>query len=277
MGMSGLSRSVLCCADLLPLQHEELVGPRAKEAQRLEEERACVFGRLDELKGRVKELEQQLQETSREVRVWVAPTWALGSRLGWSGHADTAVSPQAEMERALLQGERESEVARLQQEQEVVQQLQEKLSGLDASIRKERDKVSPEAGLSPWGCDMLSPALVPTCRDDAGGVLPCWNMWLDSAEAFGDSCCVSSMRSSQVSSCAMGAPVFVQRGRKRNGRASWAVPFSLLSLCSHCAGLCLSVCLVLAWCPSALPEEGRGRCWGCVVSLTVRIGAAGLP
>eukprot|EP00076_Gallus_gallus_P033606 XP_024999144.1 pleckstrin homology-like domain family B member 1 isoform X11 [Gallus gallus] len=93
-------------------EHEELAGPRAKEAHRLEEERACVFGRLDELKGRVKELEQQLQETSQE----------------------------AEMERALLQGERESEVARLQQEQEVVQQLQDKLSSLDASIRKERDK-----------------------------------------------------------------------------------------------------------------------------------------
>ncbi|XP_072211025.1 pleckstrin homology-like domain family B member 1 isoform X6 [Excalfactoria chinensis] len=93
-------------------EHEELAGPRAKEAHRLEEERACVFSRLDELKGRVKELEQQLQETSQE----------------------------AEMERALLQGERESEVARLQQEQEVVQQLQEKLSSLDASIRKERDK-----------------------------------------------------------------------------------------------------------------------------------------
>ncbi|NWR36731.1 PHLB1 protein, partial [Tachuris rubrigastra] len=93
-------------------EHEELMGPRAKEAQRLEEERASVLGRLDQLKGSVKELEQQLQETSRE----------------------------AEMERALLQGERESEVARLQQEQEAVQQLQEKLSSLDASICKERDK-----------------------------------------------------------------------------------------------------------------------------------------
>ncbi|KAJ7416986.1 Pleckstrin like proteiny-like domain family B member 1 [Willisornis vidua] len=93
-------------------EHEELTGPRAKEAQRLEEERASVLGRLDQLKGRVKELEQQLQETSRE----------------------------AEMERALLQGERESEAARLRQEQEAVQQLQEKLSSLDASIRKERDK-----------------------------------------------------------------------------------------------------------------------------------------
>ncbi|NXE78849.1 PHLB1 protein, partial [Cochlearius cochlearius] len=93
-------------------EHEELVGPRAKEAQWLEEERAGVLGRLDQLKGRIKELEQQLQETSRE----------------------------AEMERALLQGERESEAARLRQEQEAVQQLQEKLSSLDASIRKERDK-----------------------------------------------------------------------------------------------------------------------------------------
>ncbi|NWS30756.1 PHLB1 protein, partial [Polioptila caerulea] len=93
-------------------EHEKLTGPRAKEAQRLEEERASVLGRMDQLKGRVKELEQQLQETSRE----------------------------AEMERALLQGERESEVVRLRQEQEAVQQLQEKLSILDTSIRKERDK-----------------------------------------------------------------------------------------------------------------------------------------
>ncbi|CAM9816655.1 unnamed protein product [Bubo scandiacus] len=93
-------------------EHEELAGPRAKEAQQLEEERASVLSRLDQLKGRIKELEQQLQETSRE----------------------------AEMERALLQGERESEAARLRQEQEVVQHLQEKLSSLDASIRKERDK-----------------------------------------------------------------------------------------------------------------------------------------
>lgn len=50
------------------------------------------------------------------------------------------------MERALLQGERESEVVRLRQEQEAVQQLQEKLSSLDANIRKERDKVSPVIG-----------------------------------------------------------------------------------------------------------------------------------
>ncbi|NXN14366.1 PHLB1 protein, partial [Indicator maculatus] len=93
-------------------EHEELVGPRAREAQWLEEEHASVLGHLDQLKGRLKELEQQLQETSQE----------------------------AEMERALLQGERDSEAARLRQEQEAVQQLQEKLNSLDASIRKEQDK-----------------------------------------------------------------------------------------------------------------------------------------
>lgn len=63
---------VPCHADPRSPQHEELVGPRAKEAQRLEEERACVLSRLDELKGHVKDLEQQLQEMLREVRVWGA-------------------------------------------------------------------------------------------------------------------------------------------------------------------------------------------------------------
>lgn len=60
--------AALCHANQPLPQHEKLTGPRAKEAQRLEEERAGVLGRLDQLKGRVKELEQQLQETSREVR-----------------------------------------------------------------------------------------------------------------------------------------------------------------------------------------------------------------
>lgn len=60
--------AALCHANRPSPQHEKLTGPRAKEAQRLEEERASVLGRLDQLKGRVKELEQQLQETSREVR-----------------------------------------------------------------------------------------------------------------------------------------------------------------------------------------------------------------
>ncbi|XP_053125995.1 pleckstrin homology-like domain family B member 1 isoform X11 [Hemicordylus capensis] len=91
--------------------HEHEEPPSAKAAQ-LEEERAFALATIDQLKGRAQELEQQLQETAQE----------------------------AEMERALLQGEREAELAQLQQEQKRAQQLQEQLSGLDASIRRDREK-----------------------------------------------------------------------------------------------------------------------------------------
>ncbi|XP_060642955.2 pleckstrin homology-like domain family B member 1 isoform X5 [Anolis sagrei] len=96
-------------------EHEEPHGGRgnreAAQAAMLEEERARVLASADRLKSRAKELEQQLQETARE----------------------------AEMERALLQGEREAELIQMQQEQKAVQHLQERLSGLDASIRRDRD------------------------------------------------------------------------------------------------------------------------------------------
>ncbi|XP_029430126.1 pleckstrin homology-like domain family B member 1 isoform X4 [Rhinatrema bivittatum] len=94
-------------------QHEDSPGADWKqEAAVLEEARAHILGRVDELKGRIKELEQQLQESHREV----------------------------EMERALLQGEREAEITQLQQEQKIVEQLQEQLSSLEFRIQKERDK-----------------------------------------------------------------------------------------------------------------------------------------
>ncbi|XP_043389898.1 pleckstrin homology-like domain family B member 1 isoform X28 [Chelonia mydas] len=93
-------------------EHEDSTGSKTKEAALLEEEWVRVLGHVDELKSHVKELEQQLQESSHE----------------------------AELERALLQGEQESEVIQLQQEQKIVQQLQEKLCELDSSIQKERDK-----------------------------------------------------------------------------------------------------------------------------------------
>lgn len=43
----------------------------------MEEERAQVLGRVEQLKVRVKELEQQLQEAAREVR-WLGEGQALG-------------------------------------------------------------------------------------------------------------------------------------------------------------------------------------------------------
>ncbi|XP_048368558.1 pleckstrin homology-like domain family B member 1 isoform X2 [Sphaerodactylus townsendi] len=94
-------------------EHEEPLSPAAgQEAVLLEEARPRLLASMDQLKSRAQDLEQQLQETARE----------------------------AEMERALLQGECEAERIQLQQEQKMVQQLQERLSTLDSSILRDRDK-----------------------------------------------------------------------------------------------------------------------------------------
>ncbi|XP_044525545.1 pleckstrin homology-like domain family B member 1 [Gracilinanus agilis] len=94
-------------------EHEDAPGTKLQgEVLALEEERAKALGRVEQLKGRVKELEHQLQESTRE----------------------------AEMERALLQGEREAERALLQKEQKAVDQVQEKLLVLETGMQKERDK-----------------------------------------------------------------------------------------------------------------------------------------
>ncbi|XP_062053127.1 pleckstrin homology-like domain family B member 1 isoform X5 [Lepus europaeus] len=103
------------CSSTESTQQEHEDAPSAKlqgEVLALEEERAQVLGRVEQLKVRVKELEQQLQESARE----------------------------AEMERALLQGEREAERTLLQKEQKAVDQLQEKLVALESGIQQERDK-----------------------------------------------------------------------------------------------------------------------------------------
>ncbi|KAM5316496.1 pleckstrin homology-like domain family B member 1 isoform 4-T4 [Glossophaga mutica] len=107
------------CSSTESTQQEHEDAPSTKlqgEVLALEEERAQVLGRVERLKVRVKELEQQLQESARE----------------------------AEMERALLQGEREAEWALLQKEQKAVDQLQEKLVTLETGIQKERDKERAE-------------------------------------------------------------------------------------------------------------------------------------
>ncbi|XP_006718864.1 pleckstrin homology-like domain family B member 1 isoform X18 [Homo sapiens] len=107
------------CSSTESTQQEHEDAPSTKlqgEVLALEEERAQVLGHVEQLKVRVKELEQQLQESARE----------------------------AEMERALLQGEREAERALLQKEQKAVDQLQEKLVALETGIQKERDKERAE-------------------------------------------------------------------------------------------------------------------------------------
>ncbi|XP_041030387.1 pleckstrin homology-like domain family B member 1 isoform X4 [Carcharodon carcharias] len=94
-------------------EHEDSTGAQSvQQVAYLEEERVRVLTSVDELKQRIKELDQQLEESSRE----------------------------AEMERALLQGERESEIAQIRQEQEIIEQLEEKLLELESNIQREKDK-----------------------------------------------------------------------------------------------------------------------------------------
>ncbi|XP_018547864.1 pleckstrin homology-like domain family B member 1 isoform X6 [Lates calcarifer] len=89
---------------------EELLA--GQEQVYLEEERNRTLARVDDLKHRVSELEQQLQETKQE----------------------------AEMEQALLQAERRAEQEQVEAENEIISQLQLKLSQLDKAIQKEKDK-----------------------------------------------------------------------------------------------------------------------------------------
>uniref|UniRef100_A0A665UAB0 Pleckstrin homology-like domain family B member 1 n=1 Tax=Echeneis naucrates TaxID=173247 RepID=A0A665UAB0_ECHNA len=83
-----------------------------EEQAYLEEERNGILTRVDNLKERVGELEQQLQETKQEV----------------------------EMEQALLQAERQTEQEQLEAENEIIAQLQLKLSELDKAMQNEKDK-----------------------------------------------------------------------------------------------------------------------------------------
>uniref|UniRef100_A0A8C2PN54 Pleckstrin homology-like domain family B member 1 n=1 Tax=Cyprinus carpio TaxID=7962 RepID=A0A8C2PN54_CYPCA len=79
----------------------------------LEEERVRVLAKVDALKARITELEQHLQESKQE----------------------------AEMERALLQGERQAELEQIEAETEIINQLQHKLSELENTIQREKDKL----------------------------------------------------------------------------------------------------------------------------------------
>lgn len=48
---------------------------------------------------------------------------------------------QAEMERALLQGERQAELDQMGAETDIISQLQQKLDELESAIQREKDKV----------------------------------------------------------------------------------------------------------------------------------------
>lgn len=58
-----------------------------------------------------------------------------------TGHTVTLVFFQAEMERALLQGERQAELDQIEAEADIIAQLQHKLDELESAIQREKDKV----------------------------------------------------------------------------------------------------------------------------------------
>ncbi|KAM9733477.1 pleckstrin homology-like domain family B member 1 isoform 21-T21 [Menidia menidia] len=98
-------------------QHEDSSSSGSagrSELAYLEDERVRVLARIDELKNRLTELEQQLQESKQE----------------------------AEMERALLQGERQAELDQIEAEKDIIAQLQRKLDELESAIQREKDKES---------------------------------------------------------------------------------------------------------------------------------------
>nr|XP_055055354.1 pleckstrin homology-like domain family B member 1 isoform X16 [Misgurnus anguillicaudatus] len=101
-------------------EHEDSSVLGQQERVYLEEERVRVLARVDELKTRVTDLEQQIQECRQE----------------------------AEMERALLQGERRAELDQVEAELEIINQLQLKLNEVENETQrekaKERAKVSAE-------------------------------------------------------------------------------------------------------------------------------------
>ncbi|XP_078786613.1 pleckstrin homology-like domain family B member 1 isoform X10 [Oryzias latipes] len=91
-------------------EHEDMFT--GQEQAYLEEERSKILARVDGLKHKVSELEQQLQETKQEV----------------------------EMEQALLQAERWAEQEEVEAENQIISQLELRLGQLNKAAQQEKDK-----------------------------------------------------------------------------------------------------------------------------------------
>nr|XP_033796989.1 pleckstrin homology-like domain family B member 2 isoform X6 [Geotrypetes seraphini] len=83
-----------------------------QELTHLEEERVLILNRLEELEQKIKDLNNQMEESSREV----------------------------DMECALLEGEQESEAVQLQKERDILDQLNKKIAELERSTVCEKAK-----------------------------------------------------------------------------------------------------------------------------------------
>uniref|UniRef100_A0A3Q1BV74 Pleckstrin homology-like domain family B member 1 n=1 Tax=Amphiprion ocellaris TaxID=80972 RepID=A0A3Q1BV74_AMPOC len=86
--------------------------PSEEEVRHVEEERIQVLNNMEELEQKIKELDNQMNESAREV----------------------------EVERALVEAEQESEVAALQQEKDALEALHNKMADLETKSQQEKDK-----------------------------------------------------------------------------------------------------------------------------------------
>ncbi|XP_052452101.1 pleckstrin homology-like domain family B member 1 isoform X11 [Carassius gibelio] len=82
------------------------------DVRRLEEERIQVLNNMEELELKIKDLDNQMEESIREM----------------------------EVERALLEGEQDSEMAQLQQEKDALEQLKEKMAVIENKAQMEKSQ-----------------------------------------------------------------------------------------------------------------------------------------
>ncbi|XP_041067320.1 pleckstrin homology-like domain family B member 1 isoform X1 [Carcharodon carcharias] len=95
------------------MEDKELAERNMKERiSQLEEECMFILNNVEEINRKIKELDNQMEESSQEM----------------------------EMERALLEGERDSEISHVQYEKDVMEQLQKKITDLETSVASEKAK-----------------------------------------------------------------------------------------------------------------------------------------
>ncbi|KAJ8276700.1 hypothetical protein COCON_G00084520 [Conger conger] len=87
-------------------------GQLKQEVSRIEEERIQVLNNMEELEQKIKDLDNQMEESIREM----------------------------EVERALLEGEQDAEVAQLQQEKEVLDQLKERMTDMEKNVQEKKSQ-----------------------------------------------------------------------------------------------------------------------------------------
>uniref|UniRef100_A0A673JMK2 Pleckstrin homology-like domain, family B, member 2b n=1 Tax=Sinocyclocheilus rhinocerous TaxID=307959 RepID=A0A673JMK2_9TELE len=116
---ASLSASISAENDYGLKAQETQASEERQVRQCIEEERIQVLNNMEELELKIKDLDNQMEESIREL----------------------------EVERALLEGEQDSEMAQLQQEKDALEQLKEKMADIEnkAQMEKSQDKAKLDA------------------------------------------------------------------------------------------------------------------------------------